>query len=177
MKDMHERRGPIELTQADALKAAELLKHYRDIRINAGGHVMLNSPGAVQATNVTIKSTRRSVKSLPALGSLGSEVVRRNYVKHLIDQYNEFAKKQTDRARLSLMQHFTALLKSDSRRTGREYRYPVSMTSWNSCRTALIVRSSGVLIAVRIPRITRRSTSTGASVRARLIHQRPNASP
>lgn len=102
MKAVHEQRnGSIELSKSDALKAEALLKDYRDLHINAGGHVMLNSPGAVQATNVIIKGNKGSVKLLPALGSLGSDVVRRNYAKHLVDRYNEFASKQTGRKEFS----------------------------------------------------------------------------
>ncbi len=102
MKAIHEERnGSIELTQSDALKAEALVNAYRAVYITAGGHVMLNSPGAVQATNVTIKKTKRSVKVLPAQGSLGSDVVRRNYVRHLIDRYNDFASNQIGRDRFS----------------------------------------------------------------------------
>jgi hypothetical protein len=97
MKEVHERNGSIELSRSDALKAEALLKDYRTLYITAGGHVMLNSPGAVQANTVTIKTAKKAVKTLPAQGSLGSDVVRGNYVKHLIDRYNEFAAKQTGR--------------------------------------------------------------------------------
>ena len=98
MKAVHEQRnGSIELSRSDALKVEALLRDYRTVYINAGGHVMLNSPGGVQAINVTIKNTKSSMKSVPARGSLGSDVVRRNYAKHLIDRYNEFASKQTGR--------------------------------------------------------------------------------
>lgn len=102
MKATHERRnGSIELSKSDVLKAEALLQEYRAVYINAGGHVMLNSPGAVQATSVTIRSTKGSVRSVPAQGSLGSDVVRRNYAKHLIDRYNEFASEQTHRKEFS----------------------------------------------------------------------------
>ena len=98
MKAVHEQRyGSIELAQSDVLKAEALLTEYRAVHITAGGHVMLNSAGAVQATNVTIKHTKGSVKILPASGSLGSSVVCRNYAKHLIDQYNDFASQQAGR--------------------------------------------------------------------------------
>jgi hypothetical protein len=102
MKAVHEQRnGSIELSRSDAPKVEALLRDYRTVYINAGGHVMLNSPGAVQATNVTIKNAKSSLKSVPAQGSLGSDVVRRNYVKHLIDRYNDFASKQTGRKEFS----------------------------------------------------------------------------
>jgi hypothetical protein len=112
MKAAHEKRyGSIEITQADARKAEGLLAEYRTIYITAGGHVMLNSPGAIQATNVTIKSARRSVKTLPAEGSLGSDVVRRNYVKHLIDRYNEYASDQPRKGKFSYGAIYTPIKK------------------------------------------------------------------
>lgn len=97
MKEDHERNGAIELSRSDALKAEALLKNYKAVYITAGGHVMLNSPGAVQATTVTIKSAQKSLRTLPAQGSLGAEVVPRNYVKHLIDRYRHFASQQRGR--------------------------------------------------------------------------------
>lgn len=101
MKEIHERNGSIELSQSDALKAEALFKSCKAVEITAGGHVMLNSPGAVQATNVTIKKTKGSIRYLPAPGSLGSDAVRRNYVKHLLDRYNQFASEQTGRTEFS----------------------------------------------------------------------------
>jgi len=98
-KSEHERNGSIELSRADAIKAETLLKDYRAIYINitASGHVMMNSPGAVQGQTVNIKTTKHKVQVLPADGTIGFDVPRRNYVKHLIDRYNEFASKQPNR--------------------------------------------------------------------------------
>lgn len=97
MKEDHERNGSMEISRSDALKAEALLKNYRTVYITAGGHVMLNSPGAVQATTVTIKSVKKSLRSLPAPGSLGAEAIPRNYLKHLIDRYKHFASQQRGR--------------------------------------------------------------------------------
>jgi hypothetical protein len=97
MKAAQETNGSIELSKSDACKAEALLKDYRAIYITAGGHVMLNSPGSIQADNVTIRQTKGSSKFLPIEGSLGADLVRRNYAKHLIDRYNDFASKQTGR--------------------------------------------------------------------------------
>lgn len=85
IKAAHEKKcGSVEIGRSDALKADALLAGYRDhYNVTASGHVMLNSAGAVQATNVTIKNANRSVKVLPAEGSLGASPVHRNYVKHL----------------------------------------------------------------------------------------------
>lgn len=97
IKNMRERDGSIELSQSEAQKAELLLSDYRSIYISAGGHVMLNSPGAVQAGRVTIKNQRKTVKILPPEGTIASDALRRNYIKHLIDRYNEFASQQPGR--------------------------------------------------------------------------------
>ena len=39
---------------------------------------------------VEIKTTRRSVNMNPPMGSIGSDLRQRNYIKHLIDRYHEF---------------------------------------------------------------------------------------
>ncbi|MCY3760261.1 MAG: HNH endonuclease signature motif containing protein [Gemmatimonadetes bacterium] len=41
---------------------------------------------------VEIKTTRKSVKVSPPVGSIGSSLSHKNYVKHLIDRYHEFKK-------------------------------------------------------------------------------------
>lgn len=74
-----------------------LLKEYRTIHISAGGHVMLNSPGAVQANSVIIRKQKPSLRMLPPAGSLASDLSKRNYIKYLIDRYHEFARQQTGR--------------------------------------------------------------------------------
>lgn len=101
MKREREKAGSLELSQSDALKAAALQKEYRSVYITAGGNVMLNSPGAVQAVNVTIRGARTKPKFLPIQGSLGADLLRRNYARHLIDRYNEFASKQRGRRKFT----------------------------------------------------------------------------
>lgn len=97
MKEIHERNGNIDLLPSDVRKAEQLLDDYRKIYIYASGYVMLNSPGAVQGTNITIKNQKRTVKILPPDGCIASELPKRNYVKHLIDRYHEFASQQSGR--------------------------------------------------------------------------------
>ena len=92
--------GPFETRVGEVL----LAEYRRAYVINAGGHVMIGSPGAVQGTNVTIKtSKKKSPGILLPVGVIGSDVTRRPYVKYLIDRYAEFAKNQP----------------------GREFKYPV----------------------------------------------------
>jgi hypothetical protein len=97
IKVAHERQGGIELSQADARKAELLLRDYRTIYITAGGHVMFHSPGSVQAESVVIKNQKKTIKILPPEGTIGSDVSRCTYAKHLIDRYNQFASQQPGR--------------------------------------------------------------------------------
>jgi len=102
IKAAHENRnGSIELSQLDAAKAEALFRDYRSLYIKTRGHVMVNSPGGIQGTHVTVKTTKSKVKVMPAEGTLGSNALCRNYVKHLIDRYNEFASKQPQRTKFS----------------------------------------------------------------------------
>lgn len=102
-KAMQEREGSIELSKSQASQAEALWRDYRNLYISAGGHVMVGSPGAIQGTHVTIKAVKEKIKTLPAPGTLGSDALRRNYAKHLIDRYNEFASKQPGRTGFKFM--------------------------------------------------------------------------
>jgi len=97
MKNLTPHNGTVEISQSDAHKAELLLQNYRAIYITAGGHVMLDSPGSVQASHVIIKTQKRSLKFQPPIGSIASELAHRNYTKHLIDRYHDFASKQPGR--------------------------------------------------------------------------------
>ena len=46
---------------------------------------------------VEIKTTRKSVKVNPPVGSIGSSLSHKNYVKHLIDRYHDFKKIEVGR--------------------------------------------------------------------------------
>lgn len=98
MKRSHEKHPVGELSPDDALRAELLLKHYRDVYVLTGDNVMVNSPGGFQVTNLVIKNPKRkSVQIAPPDGSLASRLSMRNYIKHLIDRYNEFASQQPGR--------------------------------------------------------------------------------
>jgi hypothetical protein len=96
MKEIHERNGFMELSQSDARKAELLLQEYRDIYIGSGASVMVNSPHGIQAKTVVFK-TQKSPTILPPDGSIASDLQKRNYTKHLIDRYHEFASEQGGR--------------------------------------------------------------------------------
>ncbi|MDE3098791.1 MAG: hypothetical protein KGJ88_04910 [Verrucomicrobiota bacterium] len=94
MKEMHEREGDIELSQESAQMAQKLFEHYRlSIQITGNAQVMLASPGAIQAQQVVIKtSKRRALTILPTEGAIGHNLAKRNYTLHLIERYNDFQK-------------------------------------------------------------------------------------
>lgn len=94
---MHEEERPVKLSKSEARKAELLLKDYRAIYISAGGNVMLDSPGGIQANSVVIVNRKKAVRILPPDGSLASDLSKRNYIKHLIDRYHEFASQQPGR--------------------------------------------------------------------------------
>lgn len=97
MKAQHEGLGPVEMTQEDARKAELLSKEYRSINIKAGGSVMVNSPGGIQARSVVIKQQNKKINMLPTEGSMASDLAKMAYVKHLIERYQEYAGQQPDR--------------------------------------------------------------------------------
>ena len=92
MKTTHERCGNIELSQSDARLAVRLLEEYRAIYITTTGPVSVHNPAKVE-----IKTQRKTVRVEPPAGSVAGDRSRRNYVKHLIDRYNEFAAQQPGR--------------------------------------------------------------------------------
>lgn len=94
MKAEQERKGFFDLSTTEEAMARSLFKEFRSLHIHAGGHVMVGSPGAVQGTTVNIKTTKSKIKVMPAEGTIASDALRRNYVKYLIDRYNDFAGKQ-----------------------------------------------------------------------------------
>jgi len=92
IKATHEKKGRIEIQPEDSIFANVLLNNFRQINIaNNSGKVIVNSPGAIQADTVHIKTAKKSVKIMPPDGTISSDLRMRGYVKHLIDRYHEFA--------------------------------------------------------------------------------------
>jgi len=91
MKSMHEEKGCIELSIEDAHRAEQLLRSYLSIHATApNAKIMVNSPGALQADNITIISRKKKILQPPHPDAIASDLNRRNYVKYLIDRYNQF---------------------------------------------------------------------------------------
>ena len=94
MKEMHERDGDIELSQESAQMAQKLFAQTQfSIHASDNAQVMVASPGAIQAHQVIVKTTRRKPPSaLPTQGAIGHNLAKRNYTLHLIERYNDFQK-------------------------------------------------------------------------------------
>jgi hypothetical protein len=77
----------------DAFFAAALLAKLSDNIINDNtGNIAINSPGAVQAGTLILKTMSSKTRILPPVGSIGADGDKRRYVKYLIDRYIKFAK-------------------------------------------------------------------------------------
>lgn len=67
--------------------------------VNNSGYVSINSPGAVQAKTVNIKSGRRAVTIAPPSGCIGASSEMASYIEYLIKRYNSFACKEPSRTK------------------------------------------------------------------------------
>lgn len=76
----------------DTFFAMALLAKLRDTIIsNNRGNIAINSPGAMQAGTIVIKTGRSRPKMAAPVGTIGADGDALRYVKYLIDRYNEFA--------------------------------------------------------------------------------------
>lgn len=104
-KASHERPTENELSTSDGRKIDLLLAEYRELYINARQVVIEHLHEA------TFPRTKAPTIAAPA-GSIGSDLLRRNYTKYLIDRYNRFASSQPDRRNFA----FPAVFKLIERR-------------------------------------------------------------
>ncbi|MFW6119234.1 MAG: hypothetical protein ACOC7S_02770 [Planctomycetota bacterium] len=58
----------------------------------------VESPGAVQADTVNIRAPKRTVKVQPPPGAIACDLAMKNYVKYLIDRYNEWQRIDKEKA-------------------------------------------------------------------------------
>jgi hypothetical protein len=110
IKRIHEKDGAIEISREDAAKAARLLESYRVVYIASGSSVKIEKAETIRAERVQIARGKSGSRKPILEGSVGSCRVRRSYVKHLIDRYNEFASDQPDR-RFSFAAIYTKIRK------------------------------------------------------------------
>ncbi|AHG20729.1 hypothetical protein Z042_14770 [Chania multitudinisentens RB-25] len=76
----------------DGFYAKILINDLRRIEIsNNSGNIVIDSPGAVVAQTVTVKTTKKTVKVNAPPGTIGAEQEASRYIQYLIARYNEFA--------------------------------------------------------------------------------------
>ncbi len=97
IKEIHERHRGIELGIGDSKRVEALLESYRSIHIHTKRTTVAKAD-VIHADTVHMKSTRSKVVVAPMEGTIASDRLSRNYVKHLIDRYHEFAKEQPGRS-------------------------------------------------------------------------------
>lgn len=92
LKSKHEQPAENELSVADGRKVDLLVTAYRDTYINAN-KVLIER---LTAKNVIFPKAKDPAIAAPS-GSIGADLLMRNYAWHLIERYNEFASKQPGR--------------------------------------------------------------------------------
>lgn len=75
----------------DSFFAKILLGDLRRVEVINSRNVIVNSPGAILADTVNVKTTRKTVKIQPAFGTIGADQEASRYIQYLIARYNEFA--------------------------------------------------------------------------------------
>lgn len=96
IKSQHEQQGPIEIMPSDTRCATIMLDHmnkevhvYNDCNLfNATGNATQN----ISITNVKVTRGRRMPVSVPTSGTVGTDAIKRSYVKHLYDRLVDFKK-------------------------------------------------------------------------------------
>ncbi|EBF8299837.1 HNH endonuclease signature motif containing protein [Salmonella enterica] len=76
----------------DGFYAKILIGDMRRIAVsNNSGNVAIDSPGAILANTVTVKTTKKTVKVNAPAGTIGANQDASRYIQYLITRYNEFA--------------------------------------------------------------------------------------
>jgi hypothetical protein len=92
MKKIHEGVVGRSEEAEDTFFAKILINDHNRISIsNESGNVAVNSPGAMQANNLTVKTEKKHIKINPPDGTIGSDRRWSSYIQYLIKRYNKFA--------------------------------------------------------------------------------------
>lgn len=92
IKAIHERTVGRPEQANDTFFAKLLLNDLRKIEINQNsGSIVIDSPGAIVAKTVNVRTTRKTVAINAPPGTIGADQQASRYIQHLISRYNEFA--------------------------------------------------------------------------------------
>lgn len=93
IKRKHEQPGLVEISPNTTKVAQRLLDNYISVTIRSNsGQIAIQSPGAIQAHTVNVKTTKSKVTIAPPVGSIANDRKMFSYSKYLIDRYQEFQK-------------------------------------------------------------------------------------
>ena len=99
MKDVHERSGIVEITPQGAKAAERLLNQYLKVTVHRNvGQIAINSPGAIHAQTVNVRTIKPKLVVTPPVGSIGADRRMLSYGRYLIDRYQEFQKADKTKA-------------------------------------------------------------------------------
>lgn len=101
IKEIHERDGNFEISKKDSEASMRLLDDYRLIYIAPGSNVSVGEAKTIRAETVNLGGQKKPPKFTAPEGAIASSLAHRNYAKHLIDRYHDFASKQPKRSALS----------------------------------------------------------------------------
>lgn len=91
MKSIHEKAAGRPETLQDRFFAKILLNDLRRISVtNNSGNVAIQSPGAMQAQTINVKTTTKKISVSAPPGTIGADQNASRYIQHLIKRYNEF---------------------------------------------------------------------------------------
>jgi len=92
MKLLHESAAGRPESEQDRFFAKILLNALRKISVNNNsGNVAINSPGAMQAHTINVKTTKKKIAVNAPPGTIGADQDASRYMQHLIKRYNKFA--------------------------------------------------------------------------------------
>lgn len=93
IKRAHEEAGVVEISAKTAKNAEALLAHHVSFVVTKNtGQVAINSPGAIQAGVINLKTSRFKIIISPPTGAIGASQPMSAYCKYLIARYNEYQK-------------------------------------------------------------------------------------
>ncbi len=99
MKAVHGSAGGRPERATDSVIAKMLLNDLQRIEISDNaGNIAINSPGAIQAHTVNVRTSRRRVAVNPPPGTIDADQQQSRYVQYLIKRYNEYASADKTRA-------------------------------------------------------------------------------
>lgn len=98
MKAIHEKYSGRTEKEGDKFFAKLLINDSQRISISDNsGNVAINSPGAVQAENLSITTASKKISVNAPPGTIGADGEASRYVQYLINRYNKFAAAEPSR--------------------------------------------------------------------------------